>query len=190
MTTGSSGATARTATSARLLKLFTELPLDEIARLAALQGAGAERGQEGARHRGDRPVARPRRRRPGRRNRAPHLRGRRARRNRCRRSRSRAPNSRPASACSPPSSELALSSSNGEARRQIKGGGLKVNDVDRHRREAGAHAARPHAGRRDQALARQEAARVAEAGMSGRVENGRQTQNANPLSSVYRLGSA
>ena len=32
----------------------------------------------------------------------------------------------------------ASSSSNGEARRQIKGGGLKVNDVARHRREDGA----------------------------------------------------
>ena len=38
MTTGSSGATPRTATSARFLKLFTTLPLDEIARLAALEG--------------------------------------------------------------------------------------------------------------------------------------------------------
>ena len=37
--TGSTGATPRTPTSERFLKLFTELPLDEIARLAALEGA-------------------------------------------------------------------------------------------------------------------------------------------------------
>ena len=48
---------------ARFLKLFTVLPLDEIARLAALQGAGDQRGEEGARHRSDRAGARPRRRR-------------------------------------------------------------------------------------------------------------------------------
>ena len=59
----------------RLLKLFTDLPLDEIARLAALKGAGAERSQEGARHRGDRPAARPRGGGAGRRNRAADLRG-------------------------------------------------------------------------------------------------------------------
>ena len=45
---------------ARFLKLFTVLPLDEIGRLAALQGPGHQRGQEGARHRSDRPGARPR----------------------------------------------------------------------------------------------------------------------------------
>ena len=66
---------------ARFLKLFTVLPLDEIARLAALKGAGDQRGEEGAGDRGDRAGARPRRGRAGRRDRAPHLRGRRARRN-------------------------------------------------------------------------------------------------------------
>ena len=55
----------------RFLKLFTELPLDEIARLAALKGAGDQRGQEGAGDRGHRAAARPRRRRrSGRRDRA------------------------------------------------------------------------------------------------------------------------
>ena len=63
----------------RFLKLFTILPLDEIARLGALQGRGAQRGQEDARDRGDRAGAWPRRRRSGRRHRAPHLRGRHAR---------------------------------------------------------------------------------------------------------------
>ena len=54
----------------RFLKLFTVLPLDEIARLAALQGRGDQRGQEDARHRGDRAAAWPRRRRRRRRDRA------------------------------------------------------------------------------------------------------------------------
>ena len=36
---GNSGGTRRTATSARFLRLFTDLPLDEIERLEALQGA-------------------------------------------------------------------------------------------------------------------------------------------------------
>ena len=46
----------------RFLKLFTELPLDEIARLEALGRQRDQRGQEGPRHRGDRPPPRPRRR--------------------------------------------------------------------------------------------------------------------------------
>ena len=113
---------------ARFLKLFTVLPLDEIGRLAALQGLGAQRGEEGARHRSDRAGARPRRRRAGRRHRAPHLRGRRARRkpadggNPERRARER-------SACCAAFVRAGLVTSNGDARRQIKGGGLKVNDA-------------------------------------------------------------
>ena len=72
---------------ARFLKLFTILPLDEIARLAALQGPGDQRSQEGARDRSDRAGARPRRRRSGRRDRAQDFRGRKARRPRhCQRS--------------------------------------------------------------------------------------------------------
>ena len=38
-------------------------------------------------------------------------------------------NWRPASAFSPPSSRPAWSKSNGEARRQIQGGGLRINDA-------------------------------------------------------------
>ena len=49
---------------------------------------------------------------------------------------------RRASACSPRSSSAGLVASNGEARRQIKGGGLKVNDATRHRREDDADAER------------------------------------------------
>ena len=114
----------------RFLKLFTTLPLAEISRLAALQGPGDQRGEEGARDRGDRAAARPRR-----------------------------PPSRPPQTARKtfeegavaenlptvevPRAELekglgvltafaektGLVASNGEARRQIKGGGLKVNDA-------------------------------------------------------------
>ena len=82
----------------RFLKLFTVLPLPEIARLAALQGLGDQRSEEGARHRGDGPGAWPRRRRRGRRHRAQDLRGRRASPRTCRPWRSPAPSCR-ASAC-------------------------------------------------------------------------------------------
>ena len=85
---------------ARFLKLFTVLPLDEIARLAALEGPGDQRGQEGARHRSDRAGAWPRGGRAGRRNRAQDLRGRRARRDAADRVGRRAKISTRASACS------------------------------------------------------------------------------------------
>ena len=49
---------------------------------------------------------------------------------------------RRASACSPPSCKAGLVASNGEARRQIKGGGLKVNDATVDRREDDADARR------------------------------------------------
>ena len=42
----------------RFLRLFTVLPMDEIARLESLPGARDQRGQEGSRHRGDRPPPR------------------------------------------------------------------------------------------------------------------------------------
>ena len=41
------------------LKLFTLLPMDEIARLQALQGAEINEAQEGTGHRGDGSDARP-----------------------------------------------------------------------------------------------------------------------------------
>ena len=63
----------------KFLKLFTILPMGEIAKLAALEGRRDQRGQEGAGDRSHRAAARPRRRQPGRRDRAPDLRGRRDR---------------------------------------------------------------------------------------------------------------
>ena len=70
-TTGSSGATPRTRTSAASSGSYTELPLDEIARLERLAGCRDQRGQEGAGLRGDAALPRDRgrgsrgRRRPG-----------------------------------------------------------------------------------------------------------------------------
>ena len=114
---------------ARFLKLFTVLPLDEIGRLAALKGQEINEAKKILATEVDRAGARPRRCRGGRRDRAPHLRGRRAGARRCRRS-------------NVPRAELdaglgvlaafvkaGLVTSNGEARRQIKGGGIRVNDV-------------------------------------------------------------
>ena len=139
---------------ARFLKLFTMLPLDEIARLAALQGqeineakkvlateatalvhgrAAAEQAAETART---------------------HLRGRRARREPADR-RDRARRARAAaSACSPRSRQ-------GRARRLERrsappdqGRRPEGQRRDRHRREDDADAEGPDAGRRDQAVAR------------------------------------
>ena len=150
---------------ARFLKLFTVLPLDEIARLAALKGqeineakkvlateatalvhgrAAAEEAAETARRtfeEGALAETLP----------TVEIAARRAR--------------PAASACSPPSSKPAWSTSNGEARRQIKGGGIKRQRRRRHRREDDAHAVAAHAGRRHQALARTQAPRAAEAGL-------------------------
>ena len=114
---------------ARFLKLFTVLPLDEIARLAALQGPGDQRGQEGAGDRGDRAGARPRGGRAGRRDRAPHLRGRRARGNAADGRDRRAANSTAGIGVLAAFVQGRPRRSNGEARRQIKGGGLQVNDA-------------------------------------------------------------
>ena len=114
---------------ARFLKLFTVLPLDEIARLAALQGAEINEakkvlateatalvhGRAAADEAAD--TART------------HLRGRHARGKPADRRDRRAPSWQQASACSRRSCAPASSPSNGEARRQIKGGGLKVNDA-------------------------------------------------------------
>ena len=113
----------------KFLKLFTILPINEIARLAALQGSRDQRSQEGAGDRSNRFVARPRCRQRRIRNRPTDIRGRHDRR-------------KPADGRNVASAELeggigvlaafvkvGLVASNGEARRQIKGGGLRVNDA-------------------------------------------------------------
>ena len=116
---------------ARFLKLFT----DPAARRdrAARRRCKAQEINEAKKvlaDRSDRLGARPRRRRSGGRDRAQDLRGRHVRRERCRRSRSRAPNSSNGLGVLTAFAEkTGLVTSNGEARRQIKAGGLKVNDA-------------------------------------------------------------
>ena len=155
----------------RLLKLFTELPLEEIGRL---EGARTERGEEGPGHRGNCPLAWPRGRRASGRNSAPHLRGRRAcgdvahGRNAARNARSWIQRARRRCSCRlgvvqgrrTPTDQRRWTA--GQRRRS-------------HGREDGVHAARPHAGRCHQALARQEAARAVEAGVSATQHGRRQT---------------
>ena len=103
--------------------------MGEIDKLAALQGARDQRSQEGAGRReatallhGRDAADRPRkpRGRPSRKARS---------RKTCRPWKFRAANSKPASACSRLFVKAGLVASNGEARRQIKGGGLRVNDA-------------------------------------------------------------
>ncbi len=53
MTTGNSGAIPRTRDVGRFLRMFTELPLDEIARLEQLKDAEINSGQEHPRNRSD-----------------------------------------------------------------------------------------------------------------------------------------
>ena len=113
----------------RFLRLFTELPLDEIARLGAAAGRRDQRGEEGAGDRGDGAPAR--RGGGGRRRRRP--RGAPSRRAApaapCRRSRCRAPSSRPASAARRSSCAPGLAASNGEVRRAVANKAVRVNDV-------------------------------------------------------------
>ena len=151
---------------ARFLKLFTVLPLDEIARLAALQGPGDQRGEEGARDRGDQRWCTAATRPSGRRNRAQDIRGRHARGDAADDRVSSAKRSKRARRAVRRCRTRASSSSTGEARRQIKAGGLKVNDATVTDEKMVLTAKRSDARRRDQAVARQEEARVDEAGLT------------------------
>ncbi len=112
---------------ARFLKLFTMLPMDEVAQAGRAAGRRDQRGQEGAGDRGDRAPARPRQSRSCRRDSAQDLRARTLAADLPTLS-IEAPSSKPASACSTAFVKAGLVKSNGEARRQIQGGGLKVND--------------------------------------------------------------
>ena len=129
----------------RFLKLFTELPLTEIAKLAKLKGAelneakkilateatalvhgrdAADRAAETARATFEEGADRSE---PADHRGAARRAGERAWR------------------VALPACWRASCNSTGEARRQIKGGGLKVNDETVSRREAAAHPRRPHA---------------------------------------------
>ena len=147
----------------RFLKLFTVLPLDEIARLAAPKGRRTQRSEEGARHRGNRAHPRPRRGRGGRRHCAAHLRGRHARRKSAdggNRERRTGPTRRARGV-------RARWSGHVEWRRAPPDQGRRAQDQrrHRHRREDAAHVERFDATRRHQAFARQETARIVEAGL-------------------------
>ncbi len=113
----------------RFLKLFTILPLDEIARLGALKGPGHQRGQEGAGDRSDRFGAWPRRSRSGRRYLAQDFRGRRVRGALPTVEIARADLDKGLGVLTAFAEKTGLVSSNGDARRQVKAGGLKVNDA-------------------------------------------------------------
>src|SRR6201990_447397 len=154
----------------RFLKLFTTLPLGEIEKLAALKGAEINVGQKALAEaattlppRGrDHAAARCGRRENRRGTRAPHFRERRDRgepadnRGFAQRTRSRY--------------RRAVRFRQGRSRRiELRGrapdqGGRPARQRHRrHRRENAADAAKPHARRRDQAVARQEAPRPAQA---------------------------
>ncbi len=113
---------------ARFLKLFTVLPLDEIGRLAALKGQEINEAKKVLATEATALVHGPRRRRGGRGDGAPHVRGRRARRDvadrrdPAQRARSRPRRAHRVRARRPRGIDR-------RARRQVKGGGLKVNDV-------------------------------------------------------------
>ena len=112
----------------KFLKLFTILPMSEIAKLAALQGGEINEAKkvlatEATALLHGRDAAN-----TGRRNRPADLRARRDRGEPADRGNSARRTRRPASACWAPFVKAGLVASNGEARRQIKGGGLRVND--------------------------------------------------------------
>ena len=147
------------------------------------KGAGHQRGQEDARHRSDRPVhGREAAEQP------PKPRARRSRkarsRKRCRRSRLPRADLDSGLGVLAAFVKAGLVSSNGEARRQIKGGGLRVNDATVTDEKMMLTSERPHAGRRDQALARKKAPRAAEAGVTG---PGRRVAGRDPLRRVLLL---
>ena len=113
----------------RFLKLFTVLPLDEIARLAALARPGNQRGQEGARHRSDRAGAWPRGGRRSRRHRAHHVRGRRRWREFADGGGRRAAKFQAGLGVLAAFVKAGLAASNGEVRRAIANNAILVNDV-------------------------------------------------------------
>ena len=133
---------------------------DRQARGAA--GRRDQRGQEGAGDRGHRPAARPRQGRGRRRDRAGDLRAGRAGRGPADGRDRRQPSCRPASACSPPSSRRASSSPT--ARRGARSPAAACASTTRPSRDESAKlTATDVSRRRDQAVARQEEARAAEA---------------------------
>jgi tyrosyl-tRNA synthetase len=112
----------------RFLRLFTDLPLDEIARLEALDGAAINDAKKVL---ADSPppccTARTRRRRRGTPPRRPSSRA--PCRMTCRRWKSRRPSLAAGIQLAALAVEAGLAGSNGEARRLAQGGGLRLNDT-------------------------------------------------------------
>ena len=141
---------------ARFLKLFTVLPLDEIARLAALKGAEINEAKKMLATEATALVHGRAAADAGRRDRAPHLRGRRARRALADRRRCRAPSSTRARRARRLRARPASSARTAKRGAPDQGRRSQVNDVRGHRREDDADAEQgSHAGGRDQAVARQ-----------------------------------
>ena len=154
----------------RFLKLFTVLPLDEIARLAALQGAEINEAKKilateatalvHGRAAADEAAATARttfeegglRRNPA------------DRRDAARRTRARARRARAFV-------KAGLAASNGEVRRAIANNAIMVNDVRVTSDKACDRRSRCHGRRRDQTLARPQASRAAQAGLSDRLSD-------------------
>ncbi len=112
----------------RFLRLFTDLPLDEIARLEALDGAEINEAKKILANEATACATAQQAALKRRRDRTPDLRaGRRLRRPADHRGRPRPPGRRRAALRAAEGAGLAAS--NGEARRLIKGGGARINDV-------------------------------------------------------------
>jgi len=148
----------------RFLKLFTVLPLDEIVRLAALKGQDLNEAKKILATEATALVHGTRGGGASRRYGAAHLRRGDVRRDvaehrRCAR------RARQGRRVLNAFVQAGLVSSTSEARRQIKAGGLKVNDRTVADERDDARPARPHAARRHQIIARQEKAHAAQAGL-------------------------
>ena len=148
----------------RFLRLFTDLPLAEIARLEALGGAEINEAKKvlateatALAHGATRPPS-------GRRDRAAGLRGRRGRRHAAQRRGAARRAGRPAFRPSALFALAGLAGSNGEARRLIRGGGARLNDAPVADEMLHGHRRRP-ARRRDQAVRRAQAARAGARGV-------------------------
>jgi tyrosyl-tRNA synthetase len=112
----------------RFLKLYTTLPMDEIGRLEALEGAEINEAKKALANRGHSDAAWPRRRGSSR-NRAQDLRGRRDFGQSADHRRSPHPSFMAGIGMLALFVRAGLAGSNGEARRHVQGGAIRINDV-------------------------------------------------------------
>ena len=151
----------------RFLRLFTELPLAEIARLERLQGAEINEAKKVLRDEATRLAHGEAARAAAAETARPHVRGRGRPARTCRQSRLAATELD----AGLPAFELfrraGLAASNGEARRLIRGGGARLNDAPVAEETRAVSCRRPGRRRHAQALGRQEAARDRARRLSG-----------------------